>query len=63
MNSLTAKFVPEISYLCWLYYYQHRTFGLTDSHLHNSMPCSAILVHTGATLGYTQTCPLLIELV
>lgn len=31
MNSLTAKFVPEISYLCWLYYYQHRTFGLTDS--------------------------------
>lgn len=57
MNFPTAQIVPRMRYLCWLYYYQHRMFDLTDSLLCYSMSCSAMLAHVGATLGYIQTCP------
>ena len=54
----SAKCVPRMRYLYWLYYYQHRMFDLTDSLLYFSMSSSAMLAHAGVTPGYTQTCPL-----
>lgn len=63
MNFPTAKFMPGMRYLCWLYYYQHRVFDLTDSLLYYSMSCSAMLAQCWCNSRLHSNMPSLIELV